>query len=157
MRMTNRGYFGVGVWHAKNAENIGTLWRSAHNFGAAFIFTVGRRYKQQASDTTKAWRHVPLLHFEDIEALIAGLPFSCRLVGIELDDRAKPLAAYHHPERAVYLLGAEDHGLSEEMRRRCHDLIVIEGAERCLNVAVAGSLVMYQRACGLAQLDGRKA
>ena len=28
---------------------------SAHNLGAAFIFTVGQRYKYQASDNTKAW------------------------------------------------------------------------------------------------------
>lgn len=36
-----RGYFGIGVYHSKNADNIGTLWRSAAIFGADFIFTNG--------------------------------------------------------------------------------------------------------------------
>lgn len=40
-----RGYFGIGIYHTKNVLNVGTLWRSAHNFGASFIFTVGMRYR----------------------------------------------------------------------------------------------------------------
>jgi len=85
------------------------------------------------------------MHFGTFDEMMDGLPYSCRIVGVELDDRARPLATYTHPERAVYLLGAEDHGLSEEIRRRCHDIVVVEGASRCLNVASAGSIVMWHR------------
>lgn len=31
-----RGYYGIGIYHPKTTENVGTLWRSAHNFGADF-------------------------------------------------------------------------------------------------------------------------
>ena len=45
--MNNRGYFGIGIHHVKNEENIGMLWHSADILGADFIFTIGRRYNEQ--------------------------------------------------------------------------------------------------------------
>lgn len=141
-----RGYFAVGVYHPKTAENIGTLWRTAHLYGAALIFTVGRRYKAQASDTPKTPRHTPLMHFADMEDLHAHLPWSAPLVGIELDPRAVSLPEFVHPERAVYLLGAEDHGLPLSVLDRCHHVVQVPTpAPQSMNVAVAGSLVIYDR------------
>jgi tRNA G18 (ribose-2'-O)-methylase SpoU len=139
-----RGYFGIGIERTKAEVNIGTLWRSAYIFGASFIFTVGRRYKKQSSDTVCAWRHIPLYHFLTADEFYGFLPYDCRLVGVELDERAKPIRGYVHPQRAVYILGAEDVGLSPEMIGRCHELIVIPG-DYSLNVAVAGSIVMFDR------------
>lgn len=138
-----RGYCGIGIFHSKTPVNIGTLWRSASLFGADFIFTIGRRYTHQASDTIKAWKHTPLWHFDTLDDF--RLPHSCELVGVELDDRAKPLHRFHHPERAVYLLGAEDHGLSPAAIERCHRLIRLPGSYS-MNVAVAGSIVLNSRA-----------
>lgn len=140
-----RGFFGIGVCHSKSPQNIGTLWRSAHCFGADFIFTVGRRYERQTSDTMKTQRSIPLYNYTDMDDLVAHLPFECRLIGIELDVRAKPLATFSHPEQACYLLGAEDHGLPPSFLDRCHSVVQVEGASRCLNVAVAGSVVMWDR------------
>ena len=139
-----RGYFGIGIENSKTPSNIGTLWRSAFTFGAAFIFTIGSRYAPQASDTVKAWKHVPLFRYEDLDAFWEALPRDCPVVGAEQDERAKPLEAFSHPERAIYLLGAEDHGLSREARKRCHALVQIE-SRFCLNVAVAGSIVLWHR------------
>ncbi len=66
------------------------------------------------------------------------------LVGIELTDDAIPIMEYKHPQQACYLLGAEDNGLSREAIARCHDIVILPG-ERCLNVAVAGSIVAFDR------------
>lgn len=140
-----RGYFGIGVWHPKTDVNVGTLWRSASSFGAAFIFTVGRRYKEQASDTGKSRLHTPLFHFDELDDLLAHLPHACPLVGLEEDDRSRDLRAFTHPERACYLLGAEDHGLPSSVMDACHHVLQIEGASMCLNVAVAGSIVLWDR------------
>ena len=106
-----RGYFGIGIEHTKTGVNVGTLWRSAHLLGASFIFTIGNRYKKQASDTTKAWRHLPMYEYETFNDFYDNLPYNCRLIGVELDQKATPLERFVHPERCVYLLGAEDHGL----------------------------------------------
>jgi tRNA G18 (ribose-2'-O)-methylase SpoU len=140
-----RGYFGIGIYHTKSAVNVGGLWRSAHNFGAGWVFTIGKRYKTQASDTTKATKHVPLYEFADFEDFRSHTPRDCLVVGVEIDPRAVLLHEFMHPERAVYLLGAEDSGLPADVVQRCHRLVQIPGAIRCLNVATAGSIVLYDR------------
>lgn len=144
--MSNAGFFAIGIANGKTVENIGTLWRSAHLYGAAFVFTVGRRYKQQASDTMKTPNHIPLFHFESMDDLIEHLPLSCPLVGVELLGESKALSTYGHMPRAAYLLGAEDHGLSKEQIERCHEFVQIESARpQSMNVAVAGSIIMHHR------------
>ena len=139
-----RGYFEIGIFHGKSPANLGTLWRSAFQLGAAGIFTIGQRYNRQASDTIKAYRHIPLRCYPDFEAFKSAIPFDCPLVGIEMGG--KPLREFHHPERAIYLLGAEDHGIPADLFKQCHHKVSLE-AERTasFNVAVAGSLVMYDR------------
>ena len=139
-----RGYFAIGIEHGKNTFNVGTLWRSANILGAAYLFTVGRRYKRQSSDTLKTWRHIPLFHYEDLDELSANMPHDCLLVGVEMDPAAVPINRANHPERCVYLLGAEDHGLTRDAIARCNRLISLPG-DRSMNVSVAGSIVMYDR------------
>jgi len=72
------------------------------------------------------------------------LPHDAQLVGLELDPRAEPVESFCHQERAVYLLGAEDHGLSKAAMQRCQHLVQLPG-RASLNVAVAGSVVLYDR------------
>lgn len=152
----DRGFFAIGVVHGKSAVNIGTLWRTANIFGAAFIFTVGRRYGHQCSDTMKTPRHVPLFHFATVDDLVQHLPQDCPLLGVELHPDAEPSHRLKHPARACYLLGAEDHGLSMHELQLCHRTLVLPG-DHSLNVAVAGSLVVYdrwrQRAGGCVELE----
>lgn len=146
MSKDTRGFFAVGVYHPKTEHNIGTLMRSAYLYGASFVFTVGSRYRRQASDTPNTTLHIPLFHFDSIEDLVTHLPNSTPLVGIELDPRGEKLHEYTHPQRAVYLLGAEDHGLPQHVIDRCHSLVEIAAVEaQSMNVATAGSIVIYDR------------
>lgn len=138
-----RGYFSIGIYGAKTESNIGTLWRSAHNFGADFIFTIGKRYTMERSDTTKAFKHIPLYHYEDFADFQKHIPMSSELVFIEQTIGAKNVKNISHPERAIYILGSEDKGIPEELMRG-YQKIYIE-TPMCLNVAVAGSIVMYDR------------
>lgn len=139
-----RGYFGIGIENTKNELNVGTLWRSAAILGASFIFTVGRRYKKQASDTIGAWRYIPLYHYPNFAAFYAAIPYGCMLIGVELDQRAHKIEVFAHPERCIYLLGAEDNGLSRKALTKCHALVQLPGSFS-MNVATAGSIVMYDR------------
>ncbi len=144
--MSERGFFGIGIYKPKAGVNVGTLWRSAHAFGANMTFQVGSSIVlRQASDTTKAHRHVPHQIYDSIDDLIDHLPYGCPLIGVELDERARCLSTFKHPERAFYLLGREDIGLPPDVIDRCAALIQIPGASRCLNVASAGSIVLYDR------------
>jgi tRNA G18 (ribose-2'-O)-methylase SpoU len=143
-----RGYFELGIYRPKTETNVGTLWRSAYQLGASGIFTIGRRYEKQSSDTLAAWRHVPLRHFLTIDEMLAARPYSCELVGIEMGG--KPLADFAHPERATYLLGAEEFGLPAEILAKCNRIVSLESINApSFNVAVAGSIVAYSRVFGL--------
>ena len=145
---SKRGFFGIGILNGKTKENIGTLWRSADLLGASFIFTIGRRYKHQASDTLKTSRHIPLYHYETFGEFYKSMPHDCQLVGVELDEKSSYIAEFKHPERCIYLLGAEDNGLTSHSIEKCLHLVQLPG-RASMNVAVAGSIVMYDRICKL--------
>lgn len=77
-----RNFFSIGISHPKHEVNQGTLWRHALSFGAAYCFTVGPRFTKQASDTPKAFRHIPMFNYATIDELVGGLPYDCPLVGV---------------------------------------------------------------------------
>lgn len=137
-------FFGIGIQNGKTPENLGVLWRSAQNLGASFIFTIGNRYAKQACDTHNAVKSMPYFHYETFEDFFKNLPKGARLVGVELTKDAQALETFHHPRRCVYLLGAEDHGLSKQAIENSHFLIKFK-SQKSLNVSVAGSIVMYDR------------
>lgn len=137
-------FFGIGIQNGKTPENLGVLWRSAQNLGASFIFTIGNRYAKQACDTHNAVKSMPYFHYSNFEEFYNHLPKGARLVGVELTEASEPLENFHHPRRCVYLLGAEDHGLSKMAIEKSHHLVKFK-SELSLNVAVAGSIVMYDR------------
>ena len=139
-----RGYFGIGIENTKTKINIGTLWRSAYSLDASFIFVIGNRYRYQTSDTVKADKHIPMYHYDTFEDFYDNMPKNCQLIGVDNIEKAKQLETWHHPERAIYLLGAEDHGLSKTAISKCHSLVQFQ-SNYCLNVAVAGSIIMYDR------------
>jgi tRNA G18 (ribose-2'-O)-methylase SpoU len=139
-----QGFFAIGIQNGKTPENLGVLWRSAQNLGASFIFTIGNRYSKQACDTHKAVGAMPYFHYDTFDDFYAHLPKSALLIGVELTEDAEPLETFKHPRRGVYLLGAEDHGLSNQAIKKSHKLIKFSSA-LSLNVSVAGSIVMYDR------------
>ena len=125
-----RGYFGVGVERLSKPMNAGNLFRSAHAFGASFIFTVESRLSP--ADTRS----------ETAETMT--LPKGCAVVGIEFLDDAVELPSFRHPARAAYVLGPEHGSLSEELLARCDHVIRIP-TQFCINVATAGAIAMYDR------------
>lgn len=144
MQVKPIGYFGIGVENLKTGMNLGTLWRSAYLFGASFIFTTGARYRLQASDTEKTYRHIPLLHYSNFDDFYENMPHDCMLIGVELSSEATPIAKFAHPDRCIYLLGAEDNGLTKRAMERVHQVVILPG-DRSMNVAVAGSIMMFDR------------
>jgi tRNA G18 (ribose-2'-O)-methylase SpoU len=145
--MSARGYFEIGVYHPKTRTNVGTLWRSAFQLGAAGVFVIGRRYKKQASDTVKTPRHIPLREYDSFDLWRATRPHGALLVGIEMGGEL--LEGFVHPPQAVYLLGAEDHGLPEQVLEQCDRIVSLSSVRTdSYNVAIAGALVMYHRCFG---------
>jgi tRNA(Leu) C34 or U34 (ribose-2'-O)-methylase TrmL len=83
-----------------------------------------------------------------------ALPAGCRLVGIELLEEADMLPSFRHPLRAAYLLGPERGSLSPELVARCDHVVKIP-TRFCVNVGVAGAIVMYDRMISLGRFAER--
>ena len=100
-----RGYFGVGIEQSSKPMNAGNLFRTAHAFGASFLFTVNADYsvKKAKSDTSAAPRNIPWYDFSSAEDL--KLPGGCTLVGVEFLEDAVELPVFRHPPNAAYILG----------------------------------------------------
>ncbi|MEZ5858843.1 MAG: RNA methyltransferase [Geminicoccaceae bacterium] len=149
-----RGYFAIGADGISKPMNLGNLVRSANAFGASFVFLVGVRQsvRQMKSDTSHAELQVPVYDVPDVAAL--SLPRGCRLVGVELVDHAVALPSFRHPLQAAYVFGPERGSLSEGMLARCDHVVRIP-TRFCVNVAVAGAIVMYDRMVSLGRFAER--
>lgn len=143
--MTMRGYFGVGVEGISKGANLGNLVRSSHAFGASFFFTVAPNVEMdeiRVSDTAASSLHLPFYVYDKVGDLM--LPKGCELVGVEFLPDAVDLPSFRHPTQAAYVMGPEMGNLSPEMLKLCHHVIKIP-MKFCVNVGVAGALVMYDR------------
>ena len=125
--------------------NLGNLVRSAHAFGASFVFLVARRVQPARGEL----RHVAG------RAAAAGLRLrrtsrrcGCRAAAgwwaVELVDDAVDLPSFRHPLNAAYVFGPERSSLSPAMLARCDHVVRIP-TRFCINLAVAGAVVMYDR------------
>ena len=150
----SRGYFAIGAERISKQLNVGNLVRSAHAFGASFVFTVGAHYSahEARADTSKTPAHVPLYQWESADDIM--LPRGCKLVGVELTDDAIDLPSFRHPLQAAYILGPERGELSPEILERCDHVVKIPTAF-CINVAMAGAIVMYDRVRSLGRFAPR--
>ncbi len=149
-----RGYFAIGAERISKSLNLGNLMRSAHGFGASFTFTIGATYQalEAQADTSKSTTHLPHYNWNSLNDI--ALPSSCRLVGIELIDDAIDLPSFRHPLRAAYVLGPEKGSLSAELVAKCHYTIKIP-TRFCINVAMAGAIVMYDRIKSMSRFADR--
>ncbi len=151
---TAKGYFAIGAERMSKSLNLGNLMRSAHAFGASFTFTVGATYRalEAHADTSKTQLHLPHYNWATLNDI--ALPGGCKLVGIELLDEAIDLPSFRHPLRAAYVLGPELGSLSPQLLERC-DYVVKIPTSFCVNVAMAGAIVMYDRVKSLARFADR--
>ena len=149
-----KGYFAIGIEGASKPMNTGNLIRSAHAFGAAFIFTVDAHLKvrEARSDTSKTQSSVPWYDWDNIADM--QLPQKCQLVGVELTEEAIDLPSFTHPRCAAYVMGPERGDLSPTMREKCAHIIRIP-TRFCVNVQIAGAIVMYDRLQSLGQFADR--
>ncbi len=131
----------LALWHVADPGNVGTLLRAADAFGAAVALSHGCADplgpKALRASAGAVFR-VPLLGFDEAPGRRIAL----------VAHGGRPLADVDLAGPVSFLLGAEREGLPEEVLAACADTATIPtpGPAESLNVAVAGALVLYERA-----------
>ena len=150
-----RGYFAIGVEGVTKAMNVGALMRTAHAFGASFVFTLAAAYARdeaRLADTSDTPGSLPFYEFAGIADF--ALPRDCVLVGVELMDDAIDLPSFRHPHAAAYVMGPERGSLSPELVARCAHVVKIP-TRFSINLSLAGAMVMYDRMISLGRFAPR--
>lgn len=140
-----RGYFSIGSERISKPMNLGALMRTANAFGASYVFSIdaGHRLRDAyQADTSKSAGQIPYYQWDSIDDM--QMPKGCQLVGIELTDDAVMLPTFRHPPQAAYILGPEKGNLSDGILARCAHVVKIP-TKFCINVSLAGAMVMYDR------------
>jgi tRNA (guanosine-2'-O-)-methyltransferase len=141
------------LWVAYDA-NLGTLLRTCDAVGACMAVPATPHYKTALArgDTLPRRPHIHWLHGSKSGWIERERERGAHIVAVELADDAVPLAALDAARvRTVLLLGHEHHGVPDEVWPMLDQVVSIPmvGMGASLNVAVAGSLVLY-RLAGLA-------
>jgi len=140
-----RGWFAVGVEGISKPMNFGAIMRTAHAFGASFLFTVAAHHKVRdihKADTSKTSQSVPYFAFDAVEDMT--LPKGTSLVGVELTADAVDLPVFRHPRAAAYVFGREKGSLSDALLARCAYVVRIP-TRFCVNVGLAAAITLYDR------------
>jgi tRNA(Leu) C34 or U34 (ribose-2'-O)-methylase TrmL len=136
-----RGYAAIGLYRPKCAANLGGVLRAAGCYGAALVLIQGERVQKHATDTMKAWRHIPCVTVDD---LLAHVPFGAVPVVVELSPRARSLPKFTHPERAFYIFGPEDGSVPLSIVGRVPHVVQVP-TNGCMNLAATANVVLYDR------------
>lgn len=135
------GYSAIGLHCPKNSLNVGAVLRAAACYGVSLVATTGRRYSPASTDTSTAYKNLPLLTCEDLRGII---PYDCVPVAVDLVEGAQSLVEYKHPERAFYIFGPEDGTLGQKVTSYCRDVVYIP-TRSCMNLAATVNVVLYDR------------
>lgn len=137
-----RGFASIGLVRPKDVRNVGAVLRAAHVYGAAMVAIQGDRTPVRShADTTKAYRHIPVLRGNDLFDLC---PFDAIPVAVDLVDDAIPLPQFVHPSSAFYIFGPEDGTLGKAHLERCRYRIMVP-TKFCMNLAATVNVVLYDR------------
>lgn len=143
----------IGLHNPKSPDNVSAVLRAARSFGANEVFYTGSRYAnaKRYQQNVQKWDHsLPLTQVTDLCSIAAG--GAVRRVAIELVEGAVPLMDYQHWPSALYLFGAEDGSLPQQVVDACDDVVYIPTIG-CLNLAMTVNIVLYDRAARLGLIN----
>jgi len=146
----------IAGWNTSKEHNVGSLVRTAHAVAAEEVVLVGdREWNVEAARTAELYTTVTrVADIVDFRRHLVEKGWN--LVAIELDDRAVNLFEAEYPERPCFLLGAEVGGVPADLLDEARLVVRIPqwGLVPSLNLAVAGSIVMYDYLGKLARIGG---
>ena len=138
------------LWVAYEA-NLGTLLRTCDAVGACMAVSDTEHYRRalEKGDTLAQRPHIHWLRRSKTDWVADERARGSHIVAVELAEDATLLTQLHPARRrTVILLGHERNGVPEEVWSQIDEVVEVPmvGRGTSLNVAVAGSLVLYRLA-----------
>lgn len=146
----------------RSTHNVGSIFRTAEGFGVTKIILSGytpypvfsgdirlphiaQKLTAQIHKTALGAENIVPFEYQDHPDITSLRDEGYRIVGLEQDSRSVLLADYQTPDRVVLLLGEEVHGITDDLRELCDDLIEIpmQGQKESFNVSVATGIALY--------------
>jgi len=135
----------IAGWNTRKEHNVGSLIRTAHAAAVREVLLIGDRdWNIPAAKTSDQFTEINFLQDEeDFLAHVARRDYA--LVAVELESRAVSLFDACYPENPCFLIGAERDGIPVSLLDKAEVIVQIPqwGLVPCLNLAVAGSIVLY--------------
>ncbi|WP_019499315.1 TrmH family RNA methyltransferase [Pseudanabaena sp. PCC 6802] len=133
----------------RSPGNLGTLIRTSEAFGGAGFILIGNRIDPFALDVVRAsmgavFRQVFVrTNLSTLQAW--GERHQCAVIGAS-PDGTMDMHQLQYPHPTLLFLGEERRGLTQAQRQFCQQLVRIPmvGTADSLNLAIAGSLMMYE-------------
>jgi RNA methyltransferase, TrmH family len=139
----------VVVENMRSPGNLGTLIRTSEAVGGAGFILIGGRVDPFDSDVIRASMSAILCQ-KFVRTNLSELRrwmhrHRCPCIGASPDGNID-LHQFNYPASTLLFLGEERQGLTQQQRELCQDLVRIPmvGTADSLNLAVAGSLLMYE-------------
>lgn len=130
--------------------NAGTLIRCADAAGASGVVFSGGSVDIYNPKTVRATMgslfHLPIYTDRDGDFIDKMKKASYRVISGALTHDAKDYRQVSYPKNTVIVVGNEANGISEDTLAKSDDTVIIPivGKAESLNVAVAGSILMYE-------------
>lgn len=141
------GFAAIGIQEIQKDGNWGGVLRAAHCYNASLV-VVGSKFISEATDTTKAYRHIPVIQGQ--KDLFSAIPFDCTPVAVDLLPDAESIVNFEHPKQAFYIFGSETSTLGKNITDRCKHKIYVP-TQYCMNLAATVNVVLYDRTAKLAR------
>jgi tRNA(Leu) C34 or U34 (ribose-2'-O)-methylase TrmL len=134
----------IGLTNPQSPANVGGVLRAAGCYQADQVLYTGVRYDTAmkfSSNTQKEGRGIPISWTEDF---LSDLEENVKIICVDFIEGAIPLPEFKHPKKAIYLFGAEDGTVLQEVIDKA-DFAVYVPTVGCMNLAASVNVLLYDR------------
>ena len=140
----------IALENVKDPTNLGAIIRTAEALGiSGIILSPGccDIYNDKVLRATMgSIFRINFIETSDFTSQISALKNNMQVLGAVPDEKAKILKEVSFNEGIIVIIGNEAHGISEEVKNICTDLITIpmRGKAESLNAAMASCIIMWE-------------
>jgi len=135
----------IAVMNLSNETNVGSLIRTASAANIKEVVIVGRN-KWNKGAATGAHSKIKVIKMRTSDEFIEYCrEHNYNIISIEIGRDSRNIFNYQYPDNPILVVGNEGTGIPQKILENSVDRVYIPqyGGVECLNVAVAGSVAIY--------------